>query len=251
VSLSSTDVESIERATLAAVSPDEVLEIGGWLVGLDPGSIRRAASAVPLAHDLPADPAILDQIEAAYAARGLRAAFRLADGPGLEPVRAELTRRGYGFEQPTLVKTAKVSAVQAVTDKPPAQVAERPDQAWASVFLGEGFDPVDGAYRVKALSRSPGARFGMVRDGGRTIAVGCGGYDGGWVSFHGMRTDMARRGEGLAGRVLSGLAGEARARGIERAFLQVEEKNAAARALYRRAGFEPAWRYFYWSQPAS
>lgn len=244
------DIESIERATLAAIAPEEVREIGGWLVGLDPGSIRRAASAVPLAHDLPPDRDVLDEIEAAYAARGLSPTFRLGDGPGLEPVRAELTRRGYRFEQPTLVKTAHVSAVLAMTDRPPAEISERPDEAWASVFLGEGFDPVDGAYRVKALSRSPGARFGMVRDAERTIAVGCGGYDQGWVSFHGMRTDQARRGEGLAGRVLAGLADEARARGIVRAFLQVEEKNTPARALYRRAGFVQAWRYFYWSRPA-
>lgn len=249
MSPSPADIETIERATLAAVAPEEVLEIGGWLVGLDPGSIRRAASAVPLMHELSADPDILDQIEAAYAARGLSPAFRLGDGPGLEPVRAELTRRGYRFEQPTLVKTAKVSAVQAVTDKPPAEIADRPDKAWASVFLGEGFDPIDGAYRVKALSRSPRARFGMVRDEGLTIAVGCGGYEHGWVSFHGMRTDLARRGEGLAGRVLAGLAREARARGIEHAFLQVEERNTPARSLYRRAGFELAWRYFYWSRP--
>jgi GNAT superfamily N-acetyltransferase len=247
---STADIESIERATLAAVAPEEVREIGGWLVGLDPGSIRRAASAVPLSHDMPADPVVLDQIEAAYSGLGLRPAFRLSDAPGLEPVRAELVRRGYGAEQPTLVKIAPVEAVQAVTDGVPAEITERPDEAWAAVFLGEGFDPVDGAYRVKALSRSPGARFGRVRDGGRTIAVGCGGYDQGWVSFHGMRTELARRGEGLAGRVLSGLAGEARARGIERAFLQVEEKNAPARALYRRAGFEQAWGYFYWSRPA-
>jgi ribosomal protein S18 acetylase RimI-like enzyme len=249
LSPASADIEAIERATLAAVAPQEVLEIGGWLVGLDPGSIRRAASAVPLAHDLPADPGVLDQIEAAYGARGLSPAFRLGDGPDLEPVRVELARRGYGFQQPTLVKIAPVSAVQNVTDREPAEIADRPDEAWAAVFLGEGFDPVDGAYRVKALSRSPGARFGMVRDGGRTIAVGCGAYAHGWASFHGMRTDLARRGEGLAGRVLAGLAGEARARGIERAFLQVVEENDPARALYRRAGFELAWRYFYWSRP--
>jgi ribosomal protein S18 acetylase RimI-like enzyme len=249
LSPSSADVEAIERATLAAVAPEEVLEIGGWLVALDPGSIRRAASAVPLSHELSADPDILDQVEAAYAARDLSPAFRLGDGPGLEPVRAELARRGYGFQQPTLVKIASVSSVQAVTDRPAAEIAERPDEAWAAVFLGEGFDPVDGAYRVKALSRSPGARFGMVRDGERTIAVGCGAYDHGWASFHGMRTDLARRGEGLAGRVLAGLAGEAQARGIGCAFLQVEEKNDPARALYRRAGFERAWRYFYWSRP--
>lgn len=63
-------IEAIERATLAAVAPEEVLEIEGWLVGLDPGSIRRAASAVPLRHDLSVDPAVFDRIEAAYAERG-------------------------------------------------------------------------------------------------------------------------------------------------------------------------------------
>lgn len=244
------DIEAIERATLAAVAPEEMLEIDGWLVGLDPGTIRRAASAVPMRHDLPGDPAVLDAIEAAYAARGLSPAFRIADAPGLEGVRAELTRRGYGFEQPTLVKAAKVADIRAVTDRAPAEVFDQPDEAWAAVFLGEGFDPVDGAYRVKALSRSPGAAYGSVRDADRALAVGAGSFGHGWASFHGMRTDAARRGEGLAGRVLAGLAATAAARGIDRAFLQVMEDNAPARALYQRAGFVPEWRYFYWSRRA-
>ena len=82
------------------------------------------------------------------------------------------------------------------------------------------------------------------------MAVGCGSYSNGWASFHGIRTDMAQRGKGYAGRVLVGLAVEARERGIARAFLQVEETNTGAQSLYRRAGFEVAWRYLYWSRPA-
>lgn len=243
-----TEVEAIERATLTAVAPREVLEIDGWLVGLDPGTIRRAASAVPLAHDLAGDPVVLDAIEAAYAARGLKPAFRISDAEGLAGVRAELARRGYGFEQPTLVKTAAVSDVLAVTSADPADVSGAPDEAWASVFLGEGFDPVDGAYRVAALSRSPGAAYGSVREQGRTVAVGAGAFGHGWASFHGMRTEAAQRGRGLAGRVLAGLAGAAAERGVTRAFLQVEEKNSGARSLYRRAGFSTAWQYLYWSR---
>ena len=242
------DIEAIERATLEAVAPEALLEFDGWLVGLDPGSIRRAASAAPLRHELTADAVALDRIEAAYQAQGLLPAFRLADRPGLEAMAQDLTRRGYVSEQPTLVMVADIADVLTVTDQRPAEVTAQPEAAWASVFLSEGFDPVDGADRVRALTRLPDARFGQVIEGGRTVAVGCGSYSHGWASFHGMRTDMIQRGKGYAGRVLAGLAAEAEARGIRRAFLQVEEKNTGAQSLYRRAGFEVAWRYFYWSR---
>lgn len=240
-------VESIERATVQAVAPAEVEAFDGWLAALDPGTIRRAASAAPLRHDLVADPEGLDQIEAAYAARGLSAAFRLSDDPRLEGVRTELRRRGYRAEQPTLVKTAATARLAALSATP-AQVLARPDAAWGAVFVGEGFDPVDGANRVRALSRSPEAVYGAVRDGEATVAVGVCAFGFGWASVHGMRTARDRRGEGLAGRVLAGLARAALDRGVERVFLQVEEANAPARALYARAGFTRAWRYLYWSR---
>jgi ribosomal protein S18 acetylase RimI-like enzyme len=242
------DVESIERATLAAVAPREALEIGGWLVGLDPGTIRRAGSAVPLRHDLAFSPAILGQIETAYRERGLEPAFRLADAPSLDAVREDLTSRGYRPEQPTLVKIGTPAGMIAAARGEPAAVASAPDAGWAAVFTSEGFDAADGANRVAALTRSPDAIYGGVSDRERTIAVGVAAFGHGWASIHGMRTDKARRGEGLAGRVLAGLAREAQVRGNDRVFLQVEEGNHGARSLYRRAGFESAWRYFYWSR---
>ena len=39
------DIEAIERATVAAVAPPEVLAFDGWLAALDDGSISRAKSA--------------------------------------------------------------------------------------------------------------------------------------------------------------------------------------------------------------
>jgi ribosomal protein S18 acetylase RimI-like enzyme len=241
-------IEAIERATVAAVAPAEVEEIGGWLVALDPGSIRRAGSAVPLSHDLNADPDVLDAIEAAYLRLGLNPAFRLADPPGLAELRAALTERGYVSEQPTLVMTGSVEAMSSLAA--PAEVLAAPDAGWAQVFVGEGFDPVDGANRVRALTRSPDAVYGLVREDDRSLAVGVAAFGHGWASIHGMRTVAARRGEGLGGRVLAALGGAAKARGLTKAFLQVEEGNLAGRALYARAGLEIAWRYLYWSKPA-
>lgn len=241
-------VESIERATVGAVAPLEALEIGGWLVALDPGTIRRAGSAVPLSHDLAPDAGVLNAIEAAYAERALAPAFRIADAPGLQSVREELTRRGYRPEQPTLVKIGSTAGMIAAARGEPAAVAAAPDAGWARVFTSEGFDPTDGASRVAALTRSPDAVYGGLAEDGHTLAVGVAAFGHGWASVHGMRTDKARRGEGLAGRVLAGLAHAAQARGIEQVFLQVEEANEGARSLYRRCGFQRAWRYLYWSK---
>ena len=61
------------------------------------------------------------------------------------------------------------------------------------------------------------------------------------------RTAPDRRKEGLASRVLATLGRAAATRGVERVVLQVKEDNPA-RSLYRKAGFELAWRYQYWAR---
>ncbi len=81
------------------------------------------------------------------------------------------------------------------------------------------------------------------------VAVGVASFAYGWASVHGMRTEQAFRGQGLAGQVLAGLAQAAQERDITRVFLQVEEGNSAARSLYRARGLQPAWRYSYWRRP--
>ena len=239
------DVEAIERATVSGVAPPKVLEIHGWLAALDNGSMARARSAVPLSHTADASP--LDAIERAYRGEGLQAAFRIADAPGLRSVREALAARGYAAIQPTLVKTGDAARLAAFHAEPGEILAE-PDAAWAAVFTGEGFDPVDGAYRVAALSRSPDAVYGAVREGGRTVAVGVATFGHGWAGLHGMRTARDCRGRGFASQVLTALGQAILARGVERVFLQVEEANPA-RALYRRAGFAEAWTYRYWTGP--
>jgi GNAT superfamily N-acetyltransferase len=235
-------VEALERDTVAAVAPPQILEIGGWLVPLDNGTIGRAKSAVPLSHDL--GPEAIGEIEAAYRDRGLKPAFRVADVPSLAAVREELTRRGFAAEQPTIFKTGFVEEL-ADFSTASARILSGPDDAWGAVFLGEGFDPVDGAHRIAALTRSPGAIYGAAGEGGEIQGVGVMSFGAAWAGIHGMRTAPAHRGKGLAAAVLAAMGREARTRGVERVFLQVEEGNAARR-IYRKAGFSSAWRYHYW-----
>ena len=222
-----------------------MLEISGWLAAVNAGPMARGRSAAPLSHE--ADAAALDAIEAAYRADGLPPAFRIAEVPGLQPVRAALAARGYQPAHPTLVKTGEASRLAALHDQP-CDLLPAPDEAWGSVFMGEGFDPEEGAGRVAALSRASDAVYGAVRQDGRTVAVGVAAFGHGWAGVHGMRTARDCRGKGHASRILATLGREMAARGVENVFLQVEESNPA-RSLYRRAGFSAAWTYRYWTRP--
>lgn len=241
------DVASIERATLAAVAPETLQELEGWLLPVDSGTVGRAKSAVPLRH-APCDPGVVGRIEAYYAARGFPAVFRVPATSCFDAVHRELRERGYCAHKPTLVQTGTVHHMRRVSVQPPAECAEAPDAAWTALFLGEGFDPVDGASRVRTLSRAKGSVYAGIRDGAAVLAGGAAAFGHGWASVHGMRTAAAHRGRGLAGRVLAGLADAAASRGMARVFLQVEAANTAAQALYRRAGFTTAWCYEYWQR---
>jgi len=243
--IDASDIEAIERATLAALAPRDMEERDGWLLPFEPGTIGRAKSAVPLRHDRP-DPAIVPLIEQRYAAHALAPRFRLAEEASLAPLHGALRLRGYRAEQPTRVEVASAAAVASPDGDAAVTLSDTADAAWAAVYLGPGFDPVDGACRVRAFSRARDAVFAQLRIAGETIAVGIAAFGFGWASVHGMRTALAYRRRGLARRVLAALARAALERGIERIVLQVEEANTAALALYAGAGFRSAWRYRYW-----
>ncbi len=239
---SAVEVARLERDTVTAVAPPEVLEIDGWLVPLDNGTIGRAKSAVPLRHDL--GPEALDAIEAAFQVRGLSPGFRIAEVPGLAAVRDDLARRGFTARQPTVFKVGSVDDLAAFSTAP-ARVLKRPDPAWGAIFVGEGFDPADGAHRVAVLSRSPDAVYAAAGADGETHAVGVMSFGREWAGIHGMRTAPAHRGRGYASAILAALGREAAARGFTKVALQVEAPNPA-RHIYARAGFTEIWTYRYW-----
>lgn len=246
--LSPNDIATLERATLDAVAPQVVEEIDGWLLPFDASTIGRAKSAVPLRHvDLRVDD--IDTIEARYAARSLPAAFRLSDGWGLTPLHSTLIERNYRDEQPTLVQVANTADILRMSANSQVHLDATAQTAWAEVYTAPGFDPVDGQHRIAALSRSQSAMYAYIAQDGAPLAAGVGAFSQGWASIHGMRTVMSQRGQGLARSILVALAQEAQRRGIHRFFLQVEEENAGAIALYAKAGFHTAWRYHYWRKP--
>lgn len=238
-------IEAIERATLAALPPQALEERDGWLVAIDDGTVSRAHSAAPLAHAAPSL-ATLDAIAGRYRAAGLAPLLRLPQVAAFEEARRVLQERGYRSGKPTFVQLARLQDLQVPASAREVTLAASPDAGWEQVFLGEGFDPVDGASRLAILRRTRDSVFASVREGERTIAVGSACFSHGWCGVHGMRTAPGQRRQGLAQAVLAALKQEALERGLAQVFLQVEQGNAVAQALYARLGFATAWGYDYW-----
>ena len=168
---------------------------------MDSGTVGRARSAVPLRHQAPnAEPGeLIQRIEAHYARRGFPVQLRVADLPCFDGFANAMTAAGYQAAKPTLTQTASTRAMLVPGASAPAQVDAVADAGWTQVFLGLGFDPVDGASRVQALSRASGNLFASVRENGTTLAAGAISFSHGWASGHGMRTVQSGRGRGLAG----------------------------------------------------
>lgn len=241
------EVEAIERATLAAVPPQRLVQWERWLLAFDDGTVGRCHSAVPLRHDAPAAGALVE-IERRYADAGLPAVLRVPELATFDAMRDELQARGYRRAKPTLVQVGRVAGLTGGGRRSDVQLAASASADWEQVFLGDGFDPVDGASRLAILRRGRGSVFASVKEQGRTVAVGSACFSEGRCGVHGMRTLPTHRGRGLASAVLAALGRAARAQGIERCFLQVQQDNAAACSLYAARGFATAWGYAYWKK---
>lgn len=239
------DIESLERATLDAVAPSRVEALPGWLLPFDRSTVGRAISAVPLQHhDL--DREAVHAIEARYKTQNLRAQFRIANVDGLSEIEACLQGLGYRAHQPTLTMVCSNLDWHQTQSEWTVHVSATAIPAWQSVYLANDFDPVDGANRVKALSRSNCVHYAWIEGASETIAAATVSMSQGWMSLHGLRTLQSVRGQGCATALIQTLGKFARLQGLDKCFLQVEETNTPAISLYRRFGFETAWRYRYW-----
>jgi len=241
-------IAAIERATLAAVPPQRLERWGDWLLPFDDGTVGRSHSAVPLRHDAPGL-AVLPELERRYRGQGLAVVLRVPELASFARMHEALAAEAYAKTKPTLVQVGDLERLAASMRTPIAiTIAGRPGAAWEQVFLGEGFDPVDGASRLAILRRGTRSLFGEVRVEGRIAAVGCVSESDGWCGMHGMRTLPAFRQRGYAGALLAALARAARDRGAREVFLQVDAANAPARSLYEGLGFATAWTYAYWTR---
>ncbi len=237
---SSADELALQRVEAASLRAAETAELDGWLLRADHGFTRRANSVLPLRRlRRPLDDA-LAQAAQWYAARDLvlrvqvpLAARRLLD--------AALAERGWPAELHTLVQARRLDVA---TSAPPADVVitAQPDDTWLTVYRGgRGLAPSARAL----LTRHDTVGFAALRRDGRTVAVGRGAVDDGWLGVMAVEVDPNYRRAGLARSVTAALWAWGAAHGAKRSYLQVAADNESARALYAALGYWTHHDYHY------
>jgi N-acetylglutamate synthase len=224
---------------------------GGWVLRATPGLDRgRSNHALPPCRPLWAGeiPDAIGRVEAFARRHGIHAGIQVSPLSLHGTLQAELDRRGWETRWPVLVLAATRSAPAAWSDAELDGSLERADQAtdewlaaWARCEPGRDVD----AHASTVFSRLAGhATFARV-DG--DAAVGIAVEDDGLIGLFCLAVDPERRRAGLGSALVRALLAGS---GASVAYLQVEERNAPAVALYSRLGFSEAYRYCHRVAPA-
>ncbi|MFG1880516.1 GNAT family N-acetyltransferase [Micromonospora sp. NPDC049102] len=234
-------VVALERAADEAWPAPTRGHLGDWLLRSAEGWTGRANSALPIGDPDRPLPAALDAVERWYAERDQPAMIN-TPLPLAAPVGAELDERGWGTRPPTLVQTAPLPlAALAVTAAPAAdtvlELATAPSAEWLAVAAGRKGGLPDAARHV--LTAVDQVRFAHAYVDGALVAIGRGTVtgEGRWLGLSLIEVLPPARRQGLARRVIDALAAWGASLGATHAFLQVEQRNTAAIALYRTLGF--------------
>jgi ribosomal protein S18 acetylase RimI-like enzyme len=241
------DAARIEEAGLNALQTQRQLFFDGWLLRLSPGKAKRARSVnAHFGSSLPLD-AKIDRCERLYAAHRLPALFRITPWSKPHDLEAALERRGYVAFDETRVQVARTAPADGTPRVHGIELAGVPIAAFVEAVGELRGSPIEARNaHLERLVHSPLATHAIVaRAAGRTLACGQMAFDGDLAGIYDMVTANECRGRGLATAIVGALLANARERGVDRAFLQVSDDNAAALAVYRKFGFATAYTYRY------
>lgn len=233
-----------ERRLLVVWPATRTVMHGDWTMRMAHGYSARANSLFALAPGSVLTPGLLAEMEALFTAEGIVPTVRIS--PLVAAGAMELLRRaGYGADSvtQTMVLTALPSAVP---DSPATvQIADILEDAWlagVSARQQQGKRNPDHLRAILSRLAVP-ARFATAMQRGEAVGFGLAVVDDDWAELASIIVDSGWRGRGLGRAVVAQLLAAAQGAGARQAFLQVEQSNAPAIALYEAFGFRRAYDY--------
>lgn len=246
------DLELVARIDAHSVDawPPTVRESGpdGWVFRATPGLDRgRSNNALTPARALERSEirCALERVRGFAARHGVAPGIQVSPSDLHELLLGELDAQGWTVKMPVLVMAGERSRLVGSADQPALDLEVRPqaDRKWLDAWeVCEPGRNVEAHVRTVFPALEGRARFARC---GRE-AVGIAVEGDGLVGLFCLAVAPGLRGRGMGGALVRGML---RGCSAPLVYLQVEEGNRAALALYARLGFETAYSYRHYMAP--
>jgi len=243
------DPVAIERVADAAWPAAEQAPLGPWKLRATHGVTRRANSVFTAGPD-DASSADLErwvaEAEGFYARRSLPAVFQISAATGARGLDALLDARGYAISGVSEVWVLDAQRFDRANRDCAWDVrrSDEPDQGWFDCAFDEPLDRRRVHEQIVRRAPRPHVFVSALVDG---VVAGCGmsASGDGQAGIFCMTTCKRYRRRGIGLTLVRELCAWAATRGDQHVYLQVMRENEAAKELYRKVGFEPAYGYHY------
>lgn len=251
-----TPVAELQQIAAFGWRAQETVRLGDWLLRASSGFTQRANSVLTVGDPGCDLDAALDRAADWYAERGLPLLVMQTEGASPVGLVEALVEREFDPRSETYLMTGEVAhALRGMPDVVRSAVAtglelrydDLPDDSWYACYAVSA-KPVTDAGRA-VIQEHPNVLFASLRDGDRVLAVARAAVDARWAGIFAVAVADDRRRQGLGAAVTLAALKEAARRGGRHVYLQVEESNGAAVALYRRLNLKVHHSYRYWTSP--
>ncbi|MGY0230466.1 GNAT family N-acetyltransferase [Longispora urticae] len=236
------EIAALERAAAGGWPAPETGRLGDWLLRAGAGWTNRANSALAVGDPGGTLEEAVERVREWYVARGLTPRFAVPLPLGRR-TDGLLERLGWVAYMPTLVMVRDLSDSTPPDAGPDIRLDTAPAPDWLAMMAGH-----KGALPEVAAPILTGPELvvfaSLVLDG-ELAAIGRGAVTDGWLGLSLIQVRPEHRRRGHAARLVAALSDWGRGVGATRAYLQVEEGNDPAVALYGRLGFEVHHNYIH------
>ena len=239
-------IHTIEELSMNAWPALHTLHDDGWVMCFANGYGRRANAVY--AH-CAGNKALQEKIaacESIYRSQRQRIVFKLTKASFPSDLDAVLAANGYEAQAHTSVQYLELDPWSGAPSES-VSLSEAISDEWLAAYAClSKINATDAATHRQILNGILLERcFATISIQSRIIACGLGVLQNGWAGFYDIRVNAAFRRQGHAQRLMTTMLAWAKAQGATRAYLQVMLDNPPALALYKKIGFQEAYRYWY------
>lgn len=225
----------------------EIVSYKGWIIHWDQGVTWRANSVLPNDWESNVDvEQVVDYVISLYKEKATPPAFKISPASKPKGLDRLLEKKGFQKRMVTYVQTAPINTISCLGPRVPVDLFKVTEDSLDTLMHRTEKRTLAIDVRREIIHRIRGEKnIARVLMHGNIAGVGLGVVEEDWLGLFSIRTMPEFQRQGVAWSVSCALAIWGEDLGATNAFLQVEEQNIPAIALYEKLGFKNMYTYWY------